>query len=116
MRVRNRIGPKGRVSSNESGSVNILVEDCVSELPSSAEKPWGVYFFWPVGGVQVTIKCHGDDLIDGLEEVVISEDRIHAILGMGGNRFHADFKAVAPTKPVEQAEVTETPELEPVER
>ena len=100
----------------EAGSVSVFEEDCIAELPAVAEKPLGIYFFWPVGGAQVTLKCHGGDLVDGFEEVAISEDRIHAILGMGGNRFHADFKTVAPSKPVEITEtVTETPELEPVE-
>jgi len=99
MKVKNRIGPHGKVNINDSGAINILEEDCVAELPDISVFPWRIFLFWPLNGSKVTITCHGSDLIDGHREIVIHEDKIHAILGME-DRYHADFKVVPVTPEV----------------
>jgi len=110
MKTIHNLSGSGRITTRNSGSLVLLFANGTIELPSSAELTNGSYFFMPVGDVQTTISCHGNDRIEGLKDIVIQGQKRHGIYSLGG-RYIADFE-VAPVISVPEQkpepELTET--------
>lgn len=65
----------------------MLREDCEAELPPvEVFTVPALLHFLPIGGVKVTLRCHGNDsfLDDATKTITIYEQRIHTIISDKG--------------------------------
>ena len=79
----------------------IFTEPCTIELPNKGKAQRMVTEFLPLGGVELTLVCHGDDtLSDGetdSQRAVISKQERHTVVCL--DKFYTTFPVEPPAEP-----------------